>query len=140
MANDVKIARLYVSSAANGTLDETPNEVGGNQRSPFFLMIQADASDQAGDNKFNYTLVIRAHSTSGNSTTFVPLVLTEQAGLASDGWQQVTAGANDGYVKRTTYPVSAADFEANGLYEFVATLRQGDGSVSIARSNEFFIG
>lgn len=139
MANDVKLVRLYVSSAANGTLDDTPNEVGGNPSSPFFLMVQADASDPAGDNKFNYTLIISARSTSGNTTAFATVVLNEQAGVPSDGWRQVTPNANNGYTKQSTFQINAADFQANGLYEFVAVLRLGDGSVSTVRSNEFFI-
>lgn len=114
MANDVKLVRLYVSSAANGTQDETPNEVGGNPNSPFYLMIQADASDPAGDNKFNYTLIISARSTSGGTTTFATLALNEQAGVPGDGWRQVTPSANDGYIKLSTYPINSADFQANG--------------------------
>lgn len=139
MANDVKLVRLYVSSVINGTLDDTPNEVGGNPNSPFYLMVEANASDPAGDNKINYTLVISAHSTSGNTTTFAARVLNEQAGVPGDGWRQVTAGGNDGYIKQSNYAINATDFQANGLYEFVATLRLGDGSVSTVRSNEFFI-
>ncbi|MBB5773716.1 hypothetical protein [Nonomuraea jabiensis] len=139
MATDVKITRVYVSSTANGTLDDTPNEVGGNSRSPFYLMLEADASDPAGDNKLNYTLIISAHSVSGATTTFATKTLNEQAGVPAEGWKQVTAGANDGYVKQSTYPINASDFQSNGLYEFIAVLRLGDGSVSTARSNEFFI-
>ncbi|MFS8203985.1 hypothetical protein ACLVWQ_35610 [Streptomyces sp. CWNU-52B] len=139
MANDVKLVRLYVSSVANGTQDDTPNEVGGNPRSPFYLMIEADASDPAGDNKYNYTLTISARSTSGNNTTFAPLIRNEQAGDSNNGWRQVTPGANDGYVKTTTEPVNAADFESNGSYEFVGVLRLGDNTISRIRSNEFFI-
>lgn len=138
MATGVKLVRLYVSSVANGTLDDTPNEVGGNPRSSFFLMLQADASDLAGDNKFSYTLTINARPIIG-ATTFAPLLLSEQAGVPGDNWAQVTAGGNDGYVKRSAYPINAGDFQVNGLYEFIGVLRLGDGSVSIARSNEFFI-
>ncbi|MFB4270479.1 hypothetical protein [Nonomuraea sp. GTA35] len=140
MATDVKIVRLYVSSVANGTMDDTPNEVGGNPRSPFHLMMQADASDPAGDHKVNYQLILSARSTSGNTTTFAPRVLNEQAGVPGDGWASVGPQANNnGYVKQSTFSINAADFQPNGLYEFVAVLRLGDGSVSTARSNEFFI-
>lgn len=139
MATDVKLVRLYVSGIANGTQDDTPNEVGGNPNSPFYLMLQADASDPAGDNKVNYTLVISAHPTAGSATTFVPRTFNEQAGIPSDGWSQVTPGGNNGYTKQSTYQIQAADFQANGLYEFVGILRLGDGSVSVVRSNEFAI-
>ncbi|MEV4115660.1 hypothetical protein [Nonomuraea sp. NPDC049695] len=140
MAMNVKIVRLYVSSVANGTVDDTPNEVGGNPRSPFHLMLQADASDSAGDNKVNYKLIISARSTSGNTTTFATRVLDEQAGVPGNDWSSVGPQANNnGYVKQSTYRINAADFQANGLYELVAVLRLGDGSVSTARSNEFFI-
>ncbi|MFJ3671425.1 hypothetical protein ACIPSE_33675 [Streptomyces sp. NPDC090106] len=139
MANDVKLVRLYVSSVANGTLDDTPNEVGGNPKSPFYLMIEADASDPAGDNKYAYTLIISARSTSGNNTTFAQVIRNEQAGDPSAGWSQVTPAANDGYVKETTQSINAADFEANGSYEFIGVLRLGDGTISRVRSNEFFI-
>ncbi|MFG1678622.1 hypothetical protein ACGFNP_00510 [Nonomuraea sp. NPDC049269] len=140
MATDVKIVRLYVSSVANGTMDDTPNEVGGNPRPRFHLMLQADASDSAGDNKFSYRLIISARSTSGNTTTFAARVLNEQAGVPGEGWSSVGPQAgNNGYVKQSTYAIDAADFQANGLYEFVGVLRMGDGSVSTARSNEFFI-
>ncbi|WP_067459988.1 hypothetical protein [Actinomadura macra] len=138
MATDVKVVRLYVSSIANGTLDDTPNEVGGNPHTPFYLMLQADASDPAGDNRVNYRLVISAHSTSGGVTRFVPRILNEQAGDPAADWTAVP-GNNNGYVKQSTYAIDAGDFDPDGLYEFVAVLRLGDGSVSIARSNEFFI-
>ncbi|MER5917832.1 hypothetical protein ABT124_48010 [Streptomyces sp. NPDC001982] len=139
MANDVKLVRLYVSSIANGTLDDTPNEVGGNPNSPFYLMLQADASDHAGDLKASYTLIISARSTSGSTTTFATLTFNEQAGVPANGWTEVTPGGNNGYTKQSTYPIAAADFQANGLYEFIGVLRLGDGSVSVVRSNEFFI-
>ncbi|MEV4175255.1 hypothetical protein [Nonomuraea sp. NPDC049709] len=42
-------------------------------------------------------------------------------------------------MKQSTYTVNAGDFQANGLYEFIAILRQDDGAVSTVRSNEFFI-
>ncbi|QXJ22178.1 hypothetical protein AGRA3207_003139 [Actinomadura graeca] len=138
MATDVKVVRLYVSSIANGTLDDTPNEVGGNPHSPFYLMLQADASDPAGDKRDDYRLIISAHSTSGGVTRFAAQVLDEEAGDPGNNWSQVP-GNNNGYVKQTTYVIDAADFDPNALYEFVAVLRLGDGSVSTVRSNEFFI-
>jgi hypothetical protein len=139
MANDVKLTRLFVSSIANGPLDDTPNEVGGNPNSPFYLMLQADASDHAGDIKAAYDLIVSARSTSGATTTFVTRTFSEQAGVPADGWSQVNAGANNGYVKQSMYQIPAAEFPANGLYEFIGVLRLGDGSVSVVRSDEFFI-
>ena len=139
MATDVKVVRLYVSSFANGTLDDTPNEVGGNPHTPFHLMLQADASDPAGDNGADYRLIISAQATSGGATKFVPRILNEEAGDPKADWKRV-AGNNNGYVKRSTYTVDAGDFDPNGLYEFIAVLRMRDGSVSTVRSDEFFIG
>ncbi|KPI06686.1 hypothetical protein OK074_4125 [Actinobacteria bacterium OK074] len=139
MATDVRLVRLYVSSFVNGTEDDTPNVVGGNPNSPFHLMLQADASAQAGDNKYAYTLIISARSTSGSTTTFAPQTHNEQAGVPALDWSKVTPGANNGYTKQSTYQINASDFQANGLYEFIGVLRLGDGSVSTVRSNEFFI-
>ena len=139
MATDLTVTRLYVSSFANGTLDDTPNEVAGIAHTPFYLMLQADADNDAGINEKHYKLILSAHSTSGAPTTFATRVLDEMAGVPANDWKPVNPGANDGYVKQSTYAVDAGDFTPNGLYEFVAVLRMKDGSASIARSNEFLI-
>ncbi|MFJ3671424.1 hypothetical protein ACIPSE_33670 [Streptomyces sp. NPDC090106] len=139
MSNEVRLVRLFVSSVANGIQDDTPNEVGGNATSPFYLMIEAAAGTTAGNNKVGYTLVIRACSTSGTNTTFAPVVRHEQAGDPNSHWNLTTPGVSNGYVKSSVLTVDAASFEPDGLYEFVGMLRLGDNTASWVRSNEFLI-
>ena len=137
-SNDVQVVRLYTSSVAGGTLDDTPAEVGGNPRATFYLMVQADAGDEAGDNKLNYTLTISARSTSGGATTFAKQNLKEEVGDVGKDWKQVTPGQNDGYVKQSTIAIRSADFPGGDVYEFIATLRLESGRRTTVRSNEFY--
>ncbi|HEX6469120.1 MAG TPA: hypothetical protein VF069_08485 [Streptosporangiaceae bacterium] len=138
MAIDVKLTRLYVSRAADGPIDDTPNEVGGRPRPTFHLMVEGDATEAAGDVKASYTLIIKARSTSGDTTSFVPMRVEEQV-VPATGWSEITSGSNDGFVKRSDIVVNASDFAGDGLYEFVGTIRLGDGTTSTVRSNEFSI-
>ncbi|MEU1674084.1 hypothetical protein ABZ752_18950 [Streptomyces roseifaciens] len=138
--NEMCLTRVFTTNApVGGTLDETPNEVGGVTSANFWFTVEAEAGENLGTLLAAYDLVITATSTTGGTPMFPKVQRRENVGSAGDGWTHVTP--NLGWRKSQTIAVTTAEFPPGEGYKLHVRIvgLPGSGILCKLDSNEFYI-